>query len=490
MTGLALITGLSLLYGQGGPTLYGDFRSASALAFMADDSIAAATRGGLAVVRSDGSLETFGWNGLINGRGLDDIWFSDGRLHASSGELVAEWNGLRFTIDPEAKPRVRQPVSAGGGSFDIPPRPVWPESPSGVLGPSPTIRGTHVSAVTGDAGRLVAAWYGDGLWNHDGKAWTSLGPQPDAFRHVRALGSHAGQLAVATQDGAIWRQASGAWRQATPPNAPEGSVYGLATFGGRVFGSTFEHGLSVFDGKRWTSRLTFPSASPREIVGFKAGLYLRDTFGKLHRYDGKTWADDVARWLPRGEATTLAVGDGKLLVGQFGGWSEFDGSKWSHFLKLPALQGVVVTALAARPGEVWAGTQGKGLIRYDRRTGLTETFDQRHGLGDDWVRRILADRRGVVVGLFLKGAFVRKGAAFERLTPEVPGEATGLARDHSGKLYVASRIGLWRIERSGATRVTIAGIEDLEIQAALPTSKGLWLGLPFGTAFAPWPTVR
>jgi hypothetical protein len=266
----------------------------------------------------------------------------------------------------------------------------------------------------------------------------------------------------------------------------------LATLKGKVMAGTFENGVTVFDGVRWASQLPpiVSSAHARHMVVFQDRLYVRQTTGDVDRFDGSVWAKNVFPWLLRGASTCLGVGDGKLLVGQFGGWSEFDGTVWMHHLKHPELQGFVATAVAARPGEVWVGSQERGVFRFDRQSSSLRVYDQRHGLGNDWVRHILIDEGGVKVGMFITGAYALKGGSFVRLTPALTGEATGLARSaQSRSLFVGSREGLWRIDGSRVSRVAIEG-RALEVQALLPVKEGLWLGLPNGVAFATWDQLK
>jgi hypothetical protein len=467
---LALAT---LLFGQGGSQFYGDYRTVKALAFSNTGQLWAGTRGGLMQVGPP--ARTFGWNGLIDGGEVEDLWFEGPTLLGSSGTTVAAWNGQRW-VAASREPRVPQPASVTGTVIQLPPRPVWPDL-EGVFAAPPGNNGTHVTAVVGDSSEVVTAWYGDGLWKYDGASWSRL----DApFPFVRSLARVGDKLALASFEGAIWLRSGGAWKEVVPGQGFQGSVYSLGMMGSRVIAGTFEHGLQQFD-RRW-SALPSPLKHPREIAAFRQKLYVRDSTGRVDRYDGKKWVPNVFPWLLRGEATTLATGAGRLLVGQYGGWSEFDGVHWSHKLKVPELQGVVITAVAARDADRWIGTQGRGVYR----ASAGRIYDQRHGLPDDWVRRILLGEKSVVVGLFLGGAVEERGDSFARLTPDVQGEATGLVRSPDGRLLIGTRTGLWR----DGKRVTPVGIPPLEIQAMLGIPKGLWLGLPHGTAFLPWRSLR
>ncbi len=485
-----------LLVGQGcapqeRAVFHGESRTIHALTFTSDGRLLAATKSGLVQYRFGQEPETHGWNGLLDGRGIDDVWVREGQIFASDGANVGQWNGTRLLATTAEPPRPQMPVSLDSDGWHIPMRPVWPQGDSLVLAPDPSNKGTHVSAVTGNREILVAAWYGDGLWIGREGAWQRLpGAEDPAFREVRALAMKDEDLALATYTGEVWWRREGKWSRMPKVNAPKGSFYALSSYKGNIFGSTFENGLARWDGKSW-SQTTFTSVHARQQAVFGGHLYVRQTTGEVDRYDGQNWVLNVFPWLLRGSATCLGVGDGKLLVGQYGGWSEFDGISWTHHLKLPELQGFVVTALAAQKGRVWVGSQEHGLYAFNRDQATLTVYDQRHGLGNDWVRSLLVDEGGVKVCMFLTGAYALKGDHFQRLTPDLSGEATGFARDPgSGNLFVGSREGLWRIEREAARRVMIGGFDKLEIQTLLAVQKGLWLGFPHGAAFVPWDLLR
>jgi hypothetical protein len=435
------------------PTFYGDTSHINALAFDDQGVLWIATNGGLLESPPFGTgrkVLSFGWNGLIEGRGPDNVWVTSNTVYVSSAERVLRWNGEALVRDADAVPaRQTSPLPTGS-------------------------RGTHVSAAAGS----LAAAYEEGVWQ-DQKLLTP--PRGADFRHAVALAERDDRLAVATQEGHVWVREK-RWTHLDLSDCP-GSTYFLAEYNRQIITSSFDSGIRSFSGK-WSAAL--PQSNPRHLAVYDRMLYVRQTTGEVDRFDGRRWKRNLLPWLLRGGAVSLATGDEKLLVGQYGGWSEFDGKRWSHFLRLPLLEGRFVTALAATKDTVWIGTQDRGIIRYDRKTHLLSNYDQRHGIEDDWVRCILADDKAPVIGMFLTGAYVKRGEVWNRLTPEVTGEATALARSPSGSLYVASREGLWRIEEGRANAVWIAGIKQLEVQGMTATKRGLWLGLPNGVAFVPW----
>jgi hypothetical protein len=491
----ALVSAAMLFAGAApaGSTFYGDTRTVTALTFAPSGNLVAATKGGLVSFAPGKAGLTFGWDGLIEGRGPEDVWTREGSIFASGGDRVARWDGTSLTPTPGAAARTAEPVSMGEAGFIVPERPSWPDGDVDPFRAAEGNQGTHVSVVAGNAKVLVAAWYGDGLWKNDGRGWERLpGASRSEFKEVRSLAMQGDDLALATYSGEVWWRHRGRWAEATFGNGPGGSVYSLAAYRGKVMAGTFEDGLAVFEKGKWrkVSPTLTTTINPRDMVVYRNRLYVRQTTGEVDRFDGRKWTKNIFPWLPRGGASCLAIGDGKLLIGQFGGWSEFDGSKWTHFLHVEGLSRSVATALAARKDEVWMGTQERGVGVYDRRQKSVKFFDMRQGLGDDWVRRISLDHDEAVLGLFLFGAFRQKGDAFEGLTPEVEGEASGLVRTPRGRLLVGSRDGLWAIEGGSAKRIAVGGQKSIEIQAMLSTSDGLWLGLPHGAVFTPWREIE
>ena len=105
------------------------------------------------------------------------------------------------------------------------------------------------------------------------------------------------------------------------------------------------------------------------MVVFRGALYVRHGGGQVDRLAGTTWARNVCAGLPRKQASALAVDVKALYVAQWGGWSEWDGLRWAHHLRLPELQGLPVTALCPDGDTLLIGTQGGGALAFDRRTG-------------------------------------------------------------------------------------------------------------------------
>ncbi len=82
----------------------------------------------------------------------------------------------------------------------------------------------------------------------------------------------------------------------------------------------------------------------------------------------KNWTRDAFPSLPRKKAFALAADENKLLIAQWGGWSEWNGKVWTHFLKIPELQGLPIMAILPLDDKVWIGTQSRGVGEYSQKT--------------------------------------------------------------------------------------------------------------------------
>lgn len=111
--------------------------------------------------------------------------------------------------------------------------------------------------------------------------------------------------------------------------------------------STLEDGVMVRSGDGWTrySNETLSSNPTRQMVEFQNALYVRHGSGKVDKFDGRKWQRNVFPYLPRGKAMTIAADDDRLYIGQWGGWSEWDGKNWTHVLRLADLQGLPLMSL-------------------------------------------------------------------------------------------------------------------------------------------------
>ena len=130
---------------------------------------------------------------------------------------------------------------------------------------------------------------------------------------------------------------------------------------------------------------------------------------------------------------------------------------------LPA--GTVIAMLEDSKGQLWLGTDGGGLARFDRVTGAFVSYRNRSGdatsLSDDHVKVLYEDRSGRIwIGTAAGGLnlFDALTGTFERMQhdPRDPkslsqGQLLAIREDHAGTLWVGTETGLceWRPDSHG-----------------------------------------
>ncbi len=350
---------------------------------------------------------------------------------------------------------------------------------------------SHVSALGVRAGALYAGLYGDGVYRWESGSWRRLAGQPPALAAVTALAPTPDGLAAGTRAAGVWDwTGGGVWKaRALPDAVPSGDIYALAGYRGALWASTFDSGLLRLDGRGQgavTRADGLAADAPRALVVFGSSLYVRHTTGQVDRTDdGRTWHPAFTRRdLPRPLTSALATDGSRLLVGGWAGWSAWDGQTWEHHDKDPELAGQVVTAIAARAGEVWIGTQKQGLFRYaqGRYTHLFEA----QGLTDDWITCLSVTPARVLVGTYTGGLLEWDGARLAvRFRPEKYAvRAVGLPPG-GGHALAATPLGVYEEGAAGWTRLDPHLCGGAETQALLATPSGLWIGSRTGLAY--WP---
>lgn len=109
------------------------------------------------------------------------------------------------------------------------------------------------------------------------------------------------------------------------------------------------------------------------------------------------WTSDAG--LPRNTVEAVArTPDGLLWFATSNGLARLEGDRfrtWTHD-DFPTVGALHTNALAAgtKPGELWLGTEGSGLVRFDYHTGEYETFREQDGLCDDNIGSLAMDHNG------------------------------------------------------------------------------------------------
>jgi ligand-binding sensor domain-containing protein len=156
----------------------------------------------------------------------------------------------------------------------------------------------------------------------------------------------------------------------------------------------------------------------------------------------------------------LAEGpDGAIWIGTTMGISVLSKSGEPLFRNLTRAQGLTDTAIVAlardKGGNMWAGTQGAGVMRIGSSGFIT--FREPDGLATDLVFSVFSDRHGNVLALTngktvqrSLNVFDQAALKFRPIVPKVAGESGSwgnnqlLLQSHTGEWWAATKVGLCR----------------------------------------------
>jgi ligand-binding sensor domain-containing protein len=348
--------------------------------------------------------------------------------------------------------------------------------------PMPPTSGTHISSLADHGDSLWAGVYGDGLYAFDGARWQRAALDlPPQMREITALACTGDTVWVGTRQAGLWMNQSGRWQRCAREDEPAGTDFSaLALYQNRLFAATLEDGIVTRSRAGWGHYTVgaLSSSRPSQFVRFAGSLYVRHSSGKVDRLTGTVWQRNLFSRLPRRQVYTLAADDAHLYAGQWGGWSEFDGTNWQHFLKVPALQGLQITAIAPDKDRLWIGTQTHGVAEVDRKTLTVRWYDERSGLPDDWITALKWIEGRVYAGTFVGGLAIYDGARW-RTVPEIMGKnVTAIESCDHGEIAAATRDGVYLVRPDGSASRLAGSLTsgDGEAQSLCHVPGGLWIG--------------
>jgi hypothetical protein len=348
--------------------------------------------------------------------------------------------------------------------------------------PNPPSVGTHISAIFADGKDILVAMYGDGIWLFDGKTWKAYGLNDRMLaeaKEITALVKDKSGIVVGTRRAGIWRSTGEEWRPVGSSMAQEivnPNVQWLTEYQGVLWASTLDDGLMVRSGETWQQERTptLSSSAPRQLLVWKDRLYVRHGGGAVDSFDGRNWVQNALKTMPRKGVYALAGNEKTLFAAGWGGWSEWDGSRWTPHFEVTELKGIPLMGLLTDGDVLWIATQSRGLGRYDRVKEEFRWFDERDGLPDDWVTALVKFEGRIYAGTFVGGLARLEGEKWVTY-PELKGENVTSMAVMGKVLFVATRSGVWEIEGDKVKKLKVEWL-DSEVQALWPGEKGLWVG--------------
>jgi ligand-binding sensor domain-containing protein len=273
------------------------------------------------------------------------------------------------------------------------------------------------------------------------------------------------------------------------PDEQPASIQALTTAGkNMVYAGSFGMGVFKSDdrGGLWISAnegLTDPfilSLATGNDGALYAGTFRGGVFRS--RDEGRTW-QAINEGLKRLEIKTLLVtpagiyagtGDGVYLLNQ-------PGTKWAVVTN--GLDEILVHAIAkAKDGTLYAGTSGKGVVRFKEEgsgwTRLRQGLRDHEGLVENFIRVLTIDKdNGIYAGTFDGGVFrsADGGQTWSPISRALPNDSIrGLVSNDRG-IYVATGRGIYKTVDHGRQWTPLnQGLSNLSIQALLDAGQGAW----------------
>jgi len=337
-------------------------------------------------------------------------------------------------------------------------------------------------------GYLWVTTWGVGLSRFDGKEFVNYGA---------ADGLCSNDLQGITEDleGNMW---FGTWN-------------GLSKFDGRTYltiktdqgliANTTNNIRADAEGNIWISTASgISKVNGREIKNYtiEDGLTSNEVRNIFHDHKGKHWFSlgaypgkgldilvdsqfihlDEKDGLPSGFIQGMEEDrDGNVWLGSWGGGvSKYDGKTFTNY---SVQHGLVHTDVSSTnhsiDGYIWLGTWG-GLSRFDGTQFVN--FTTKHGLGDNMIYKVISDRLGnLFIATILQGFSIYEGAGIEWFLAEdgfLEYQPSSLSCDYNGNVWYGSRGGgLRRLSKDGLVQYTTTqGLLQNNIIHIHPTPSG------------------
>lgn len=308
--------------------------------------------------------------------------------------------------------------------------------------------------------------------------------------------SGAGQGAVSSSHSPLSAVVSESSTMPWQADLSVASVQALATGKhGAIYAGSFGHGIfrSVDRGATWVAAGT-GIADPfiLSLASAKDGTLYAGTFrGGVFRSrdEGQTW-QAVNAGLKRLEVKALMVTDHDVYAGTGDGVYRLNDAEHRWGVVTTGLDDVLVHTLAlASDGTLFAGTSGKGVLRYTPRSSgwvrLQHGLKDHEGMIENFIRVLVIDRdHSVFAGTFDGGVFrsADGGGTWRPISRALPNDSIrGIVLTDQG-LIVGTGNGIFKTVDKGRQWIPLnKGLTNLAVQVLMASESGeLYAGTSAG----------
>jgi ligand-binding sensor domain-containing protein len=217
-----------------------------------------------------------------------------------------------------------------------------------------------------------------------------------------SLAFYGGYLWTGTEGGVVrWNTSDGSYIKYTTVDglAGDGVISIASDPTGNLWFGTWNNGVSMFDGSKWTTYTTADGPA-----GYWINAIASDSAGNMwfgtdccgtSKFDGSHWTTyTIVDGLAGNYVNAIASDSaGNVWFGTWGyGVSEFNGTAWTTYTTADGLASNYIGAIASDPeGNLWVGT-GDGVSKFDG-TAWT-TYTTADGLAGNWITAIASDPAG------------------------------------------------------------------------------------------------
>lgn len=249
-----------------------------------------------------------------------------------------------------------------------------------------------------------------------------------------------------------------------------------------------------------TEGLAIRQGSRFHVAGRTSGL-LPPVYSVLQDREGSVWLGlagrGLAKWLGYREWESftalsgltgetvyeiLPMPGGPVWVGTESGFfrgDRHDGA-WVWNLEKSVGEIPVHAVQAGAEGDVWLGTDVRGVGRFDPKRNSVKWFGAAEGLAANSTNAILVDRNRAIWAGTEKGLFMAEpgGGNFQRVTEVSPLRCFALVESPAGDIWAATSDGLWQLSNGAWRHFTTAdGLRSrLLVSIAADKAGAIWVG--------------